>query len=90
MFHSFFYLSNSTPKKWISKVLEKPNFIYFLFFTNFETLFFVFYFFHIHFLEPILHHLTKSQDFKFVFQSSGIQNKKPLFTVYLLYIKPII
>jgi hypothetical protein len=46
---------------------------------------FLILFFHIHFLEPILHHLNKSHDFKFVFQSSGIQNKPPLFTVYPLY-----
>ncbi|KAA1075617.1 COP9 signalosome complex subunit 4 [Puccinia graminis f. sp. tritici] len=32
-----------------------------------------------------MHHLTKSHDFKFVFQSSGIQNKQSLFTVYPLY-----
>jgi hypothetical protein len=34
-------------------------------------------FFCFHFLELILHHLTKPCDFKFVFQSSGIQNKQP-------------
>jgi hypothetical protein len=36
---------------------------YFLFFTNFETFIFSFIF-HIHFLEPILYHLTKLCDLK--------------------------
>jgi hypothetical protein len=33
----------------------------------------------------MMHHLTQSHDFTFVLQSSGIQNKQPLFTVYPLY-----
>jgi hypothetical protein len=32
-----------------------------------------------------MHNLTNSHDFKFVFWSSRIQNKQPLFTVYPLY-----
>jgi hypothetical protein len=55
------------------------NQFYFWFFTNFETSFFVFI------LGPIMHNLTKFHGFKFVFWSSRIQNKQPLFTVYPLY-----
>jgi hypothetical protein len=44
-------------------------------------------FFQIHLLGPIMHHLTKPHDFKFVVWSSGIQNKEPSFTVYPLYTK---
>jgi hypothetical protein len=39
----FLFLSNSTPKKSISKLFGKKQF-YFLFFTSFEFLFFVFMF----------------------------------------------
>jgi hypothetical protein len=49
-------------------------------------LYFLVLFFQIHLLGPIMHHLTKPHDFKFVVWSSGIQNKEPLFTVYPLYL----
>jgi hypothetical protein len=66
------------------KAFEKRIKFIFLFFTTFGILLFVLIFFHIHFSEPILSHLTTSHDFKCVFQSSGIQNKQPLSTVYPL------
>jgi hypothetical protein len=71
-------------KSWINQVHLKKKSILFLFFTNFGTFFH--FISHIHFLGPILYHLTKSHDFKSVFWRSGIQNKQPLFTVYPLYI----
>jgi hypothetical protein len=82
-FPIFLSLIPLTPPKWISKLLEKINFIFD--FSQILELCFLFLFFHIHFLQPISHHLNKSHDLQFVFRSSGIQNKKPLFTVYPLY-----
>jgi hypothetical protein len=50
-------------------------------------LYFLFLFFQIHLLGPIMHHLTKPHDFKVVvIWNSGIENKQPLFTVYPLYL----
>jgi hypothetical protein len=85
--HVPFFLSLSTPiqPKSISKLLKKINFI-FDFSPILKLHFWFLYFFHIHFLGPIMHNLTKSHGFKFVFWSSRIQNKQPLFTVYPLYI----
>jgi hypothetical protein len=62
----------------------KNNFI--LDFSQILKLRCLFLFFWIHFLGPIMHNLTKYHDFKFVFWSSRIQNKQPLFTVYPLYL----
>jgi hypothetical protein len=59
------------------KSFERNKF-YFLFFTNFETWFFVLIFPN-PFLEPILHQLTQSHNFKFVFQSFGIPKKAASF-----------
>jgi hypothetical protein len=83
--HVPIFLSHSplTPSKCISKILGKINFSFD--FSQILELCFLLLFFHNHFLEPILHHLNNSHDFKFVFWSSGIQNEQPLFTVYPLY-----
>jgi hypothetical protein len=78
----FISLSTPTPPKWISKLLKKNQF--FIYFSQILKLDFLFLFFHIHLLGPIMQHLTKSNDFKSVFWSSGIKYKQPLFTVYLL------
>jgi hypothetical protein len=59
------------------------NFIFY--FSQILELCFLFLFFYSNSLEPILHHLTNSHDFKFVFWSCGIQNKQPIYTVYPLY-----
>jgi hypothetical protein len=82
MFHSFFLSALPLSQNAYQSFCKKQ--IYFLFFTNFETLFFV-SIFHIHFLRPLMKNLTKSHDLKFVLWSSGIQNKVPFFTVYPLY-----
>jgi hypothetical protein len=81
----FLSLSTPAPPKWISKLLEKNNFIFYFSQILKLCFLFLFLFFHIHFLEPILHHLTKSCDFKLVLWISGIQNKQPKITVHPLY-----
>jgi hypothetical protein len=85
MSQSFFLpvLQSHSPKM-NNKAFEKINFI--SYFSPILEHCFLYLIFHIHFLGPILHHLTKSHDSNFVFQSSGIQNyKQPLYTVYPLY-----
>jgi hypothetical protein len=51
---------------------------------------FLFLCFHIHFLEPILHHLKNSCDFNLVLWIFGIQNKQPKIMVHPLYIQSMV
>jgi hypothetical protein len=77
MFHSFFLSALPLPQN--EYPFGKKQF--FFNFSQILKLDFLILFFHIHFLGPIMHNLTKSHDFNSVFWSSGIQYKQPIFTV---------
>jgi hypothetical protein len=80
----FLSLSTLNPPKWISKLLRKINFIFY--FSQILKLCFLFLFFHIHSLGPMLHQFTKSFDLEFVLWSCRAQKKQPKITVHPLYI----